>query len=206
MGRQATSNRSIEPKSADDLGGARRAASRRQIKASDDGENSRSRRSEFQNHVEQWQFNNAGRKRVLQQELAQGTIVVGMRQRRVMLRLLRLRDRFRVMMVMFAASVLMLDRFRALRALLVSVSRRLLVRVDDGGRGRGQQRTRRQPSHQASSQPVEHVSFSESNSQATAARQFSVWHPTQRGEILLGDFRPIKLVPGFCRIFTLAIG
>ena len=79
---------------------------------------------------------------MFQEEMAQRTIIVRLRRRMLMWRL-RLRDRISVMMVMLAASVLMLaasvlmlDRLRALRALLVNMSRRMLVRVDDGGRGR----------------------------------------------------------------------
>src|SRR5690349_1555849 len=93
---------------------------------------------------------------MLQQEMAQRTIVVRMWQRRVLMWLLRLRIGLGVMMVMFTTGVRMLRRFCRRRTRRVIVPRRMFVRVDDGGSGRHQQRTRRQPAHQASSQPVQH--------------------------------------------------
>lgn len=209
-------NRSVEPKSSADLGGARGAASRRQIEVRDDRENSRSRGLQLHHHVEQQQLNDAGRQRVLQQEMTQRTIVVRMRWSRVLMWRLRLRNRLGMMMVMPTAGARMLRGFRRSRALRVCMSRRMLVRVDDGGGGRDQQRTRCQPCDQASSQPVEHALHSVARLSESGAVEKNIRleesgdnrKPSVRdgAGILLVAFQSIKTFSGFCRIVSLAIG
>lgn len=148
----------------DNSGLARRPASGRQINLGRNRDNSRSFRPQLHDHIEQWQFDDAGRKGMFQQEVTQRAVVVRVRRCRMpMRRSVRLGSRFRVMMVMMlAASVMMLHRLRVSRAIRVAVVR-VLVGVNNGRRGGNQQRTRRQPSHHASSPSVKHDSSPSKN-------------------------------------------
>lgn len=137
---------------------ARWAASGRQINVRRNRDDPWTFEPKFQDRVEQRQLNDAGRQRMLKQEMAQRAIVVRMRHRRgLMSGNFRLGRWFRVMMVVMPAARVVLNRLRVSRATRVFVSC-MFVRVDDCSRGRHQQRTRRQPRHQTSSTSVEHDS------------------------------------------------
>ena len=138
-----------------DSGQGRRAASGRQIKTHGNNDDSWCCWPKLQNHVEQLQLDDAGGQRMLQQEMAQRTVVVRVRQRRLLMRRsIRLCG---VLCVMMSAARVLFDRLGVGRATRV-LGGRVFVRVDDRRRGRNQQRTRCQPRHQASSQTVKHDS------------------------------------------------